>query len=68
MDADHEAAKQSRATLSPGVPRAPSAFADAGIVIAYQRGSHTVLTDCVVVLESDCVARGADGPIDIDSL
>ena len=40
---------------------------DAGIVIAYQRGSHTVLKDGVVVLEDDRivhVGREADGPVD----
>jgi 5-methylthioadenosine/S-adenosylhomocysteine deaminase len=40
---------------------------DAGIVIAYQRDSHTVLKDGVVVLEDDQivhVGRDADGPVD----
>ena len=40
---------------------------DAGIVIAYQRGSHAVLPGGVVVLEDDRivhVGREADGPVD----
>jgi 5-methylthioadenosine/S-adenosylhomocysteine deaminase len=40
---------------------------DAGIVIAYQRGSHAVLKDGVVVVEGDRivhVGHEADGPVD----
>ena len=40
---------------------------DAGIVITYQRDTHTVLKDGVVVLENDRivhVGRDADGPVD----
>jgi len=40
---------------------------DAGLVIAYQRGTHTVLPGGVVVLEDDRivhVGREADGPVD----
>lgn len=40
---------------------------DAGIVIAFQRGTHTVLRDGVVVLEDDRivhVGHDADGPVD----
>jgi 5-methylthioadenosine/S-adenosylhomocysteine deaminase len=40
---------------------------DAGIVIAFQRGSHAVLHDGVVVLEGDRIVHvgcSADGPVD----